>query len=759
MAREYLRENHRLNLELRRYNVGLISIAAIVGAIVIGSSSFGGGISPEMMFLVYGLVPAAIALIFGQTISYHHWLETERAAESKRRNGMPVLGVPPQRNAFEVAKKEAMAAGKLMMDRYLVGFEVDSGAPIWVNDEDMCSHGCVFAKTGVGKTLWLESLMFQQMARGRASGFTFIDAKRDPGVLADIIMMALMTGRIEDLIVVDPFDPVCSYNFVFTTQRADVKARKMLRCGLPPTSDASTTKHYDRLAADAVYRIVRAMESFGLAWSVRDVAVALSAFNLAYPRMRELLHEQGSKQAMVELGHLASSYRTAKGGLDAARLTDNLRGIASELHSISNSEAGEMFCAPRADLNLTDAIRRGKMIYYMLPRLEEAESAARMVKVFREDLEVSIGEITSSRNSRLEDPHLVIIDEGASTFGPTWANLFELARKGRFALLFGAQSVGGLMDETMGLSEQFYERVIANVNLKVIMRIGDNRTAEDMTEWIGTIKTMKKSLATGMSSSLNARELTKHIELNKRAADGFRDAVTVSEDEEDLVSAEELKHEMSAEKGLAWFDKGDGKLRKGRAFWFDGDVPATWEGREFLTRYESVEADEIGLAEWVDEHILSIERTETERGDRSMSTALERPSGPSRPGEFNGDGNEGSIDRTPPPEAETGPFRLNLMRGFRGRPISRTVLDAPTKPSPAMNSAPEATQAAPEAIAANRPPAPNPTTIGAVAAESTPVNKTHTARKPPPKNGGTPRQPQRSGLNFKSDSNNSTTKK
>ena len=37
-------------------------------------------------------------------------------------------------------------------------------------------------------------MMFQQMNRGRASGFTFIDAKRDPGTLADIIMMALITG-------------------------------------------------------------------------------------------------------------------------------------------------------------------------------------------------------------------------------------------------------------------------------------------------------------------------------------------------------------------------------------------------------------------------------------------------------------------------------------------------------------------------------------------------------------------------------------
>ena len=757
MAREYTRENSVAEFETRRRNLATIARAMLIASFITVAALVPHTLPPFGYLVLFGIVPS-IALFYALlAISRYNWLENERQKESKRRGDKPVLGMAPQRQAFAEALEETRSKGKLMLDRYLVGFELDSGAPIWVSDDELCSHGCVFAKTGVGKTLWLESLMFQQMARGRASGFTFIDAKRDPGVLADIIMMALITGRIEDLVVVDPFDPVCSYNFVFTTQRADVKARKVLRCGLPPTSDASTTKHYDRLAADAVYRVVRAMESFGLAWSVRDIAVALSAFNFAYPRLRELLHEQGAKQAMVELGHLASSYRTAKGSLDSARLTDNLRGIASELHSISNSEAGEMFCTPRADLSLTDSIRRGKLIYYMLPRLEEAESAARMVKVFREDLEVSIGEITSSRFHRLEDPHMVIIDEGASTFGPTWANLFELARKGRFALLFGAQSVGGLMDETMGLSEQFYERVIANVNLKVIMRLGDNRTAEDMCEWIGKVSTTKKALATAFSTSLNARELTKHIEFNKRTADGFRDGVTVSEDEEDLVSMEELKHEMSAEKGLAWFDKGDGRLRKGRAFWFDAELPSTWEGREYLTRYESVEADEIGLAEWVDEHILSIERAETEKG---LETGNYEPSSGGSGGYSQNDSSNsggGSSSSSSPSNAprdssgssgdggEEGPYRFNLMKGFRGRPMSRTVVSGPASPAAEVEP-PKAAEVAPE------PEKPKPTfSLSKPAPSATPAKADQAPpQTPAPTAEPAPAKPQqsRSSLNF-----------
>ncbi len=669
MARQYEKIDLSNALVSKRQNIVNVCKGSIAAMFVLMLFPVATNLSILGLMILSGIIPAIMLFILTTTISRHRYIDLERKKESEARNGAPVLGLPPDRSAFADGVQTAKDRGKLMIDKYLVGFELDSGKPIWVTDDELCSHACVFAKTGVGKTLWVEGLMFQQMARGRASGLTFIDAKRDPGTLADIILMALITGRIEDLIVVDPFNPVCSYNFVFTTQREDVKARKILRCGLPPTSDASTTKHYDRLAADAVYRVVKAMESFGLAWSVKDIAVALSAFTIAYPRMRALLHERGEREAMVELGHLANSYRTVKGSLDSARLTDNLRGIASELHSIANSEAGEMFCAPRADLSLTDAIRRGKIIYYMLPRLEEAESAARMVKVFREDLEVSIGEITSSRGYRLEDPHMVIIDEGASTFGPTWANLFELARKGRFALIFGAQSIGGLMDTTMGLSQQFYERVIANVNLKVIMRLGDNKTAKDMAEWFGKITTQKKSISTGISEGISGREFTKNLEVNRRSSDSIKDGITLTDNEEDLVSPEELKHEMSAEKGLAWFDTGDGILRKGRSIWFDNNIPSSWEGREYLVNYEAIEADEIGLAEWVDEHILAVERSETE-SKRSPEFADDFSAWRDDKGENGTNGNGTTQNKPTTPTStttdEAGAFRFDASRGFKG---------------------------------------------------------------------------------------------
>jgi TraM recognition site of TraD and TraG len=683
MAREYKRSTIE---EIRQgeRNKALIQTAlATAGTMGLAATPLA-NLLPSPLLVSLGILPGIAYAKSAQTLFSHYLIDKERRSEEAYRGGKKVLGVPPQRDCIAKALKQAQSKGKKIIDKYLVGFEVETGNPLWVSDEDMCSHGCVFAKTGVGKTLWLESLIFQQMLRGRASGCTFIDAKRDSGTLAHIIFMALLTGRIEDLIVIDPLEPIHSYNFVLTHQRPDVKARKVLRAGLPPLSDQSTAKHYDRLAADSIFRLVRAVESLGRSWSIKDMAVALSAFNVAYPHLRNLLDESGQKQALVELGHLASSYRSPKGALDINKITENLRGIASELHSIAAGDAGSVFCTKHTDLNLTDAILRGKIIYFMLPRLEEAEGASRMVKVFREDLEVSIGEITSSRQHNLEDPHLVIIDEGSSTFGPTWANLFELARKGRFSLLFGAQSAGGLADQALGLSEAFYERVMANVNLKVMMRVGDNRTAQDLAEWMGTVRTTKKSIGSGLTVGRNS-SLISGLDIQARRMRGQSKTVSISEDEEDLVSAEELKHEMSAEKGLAWFDLGTGEIVKGRSFWFSPELPETWEGREFLTKLERRENDDLGLATWVDRQVLSMEQeaqvkesTRDQTRDKTHSPFAKSSSSNEYPTanvttvsavpRSNSDGGAtGSPKVFTPPVEDSGPFKLNPTKRGRGR--------------------------------------------------------------------------------------------
>ena len=79
-----------------------------------------------------------------------------------------------------------------------------------------------------------------------------------------------------------------------------------------------------------------------------------------------------------------------------------------------------------------------------------------------------------------------------------------------------------------------------------------------------------------------------------------------------LVSPEELKHEMSSEKGLAWFDMGDGRIVKGRSLWVEAKTPSRWDGREHLMRFPIDKREAINLASYVNGEILKAEQSEVE---------------------------------------------------------------------------------------------------------------------------------------------------
>jgi hypothetical protein len=152
------------------------------------------------------------------------------------------------------------------------------------------------------------------------------------------------------------------------------------------------------------------------------------------------------------------------------------------------------------------------------------------------------------------------------------------------------------------------------------------------------------------------------------------------------VSAEELKHEMSAEKGLAWFDLGNGRIVKGRSFWFNASIPETWEGREFIVRPERFEVDEIGLADWVDEQILSQEQDETSSkfAPKAKAAAPEPLSAPSHR----------RRDDPELPSEPPGAFKLSLNAKGMGRPRGAVtaVTKSPVSPpaDPPQSKAPQA---------------------------------------------------------------------
>jgi hypothetical protein len=169
------------------------------------------------------------------------------------------------------------------------------------------------------------------------------------------------------------------------------------------------------------------------------------------------------------------------------------------------------------------------------------------------------------------------------------------------------------------------------------------------------------------------------LDINARRSGGESQSISYSEDEKDLVSAEELKHEMSAEKGLAWFDLGNGRIVKGRSFWFNAEIPETWEGREFIVQPERVEGDEIGLADWVDEQILA-----QEEGETSERFAPKRkdpqPAPLSKQAGVASSKTDAKHQATAGPKEPAGTFKVNVDKpAGRSRGVVTTLAKAPQR--------------------------------------------------------------------------------
>jgi hypothetical protein len=216
------------------------------------------------------------------------------------------------------------------------------------------------------------------------------------------------------------------------------------------------------------------------------------------------------------------------------------------------------------------------------------------------------------------------------------------------------------------------------------------------------------------------------LDFQARRTGGESQTISYSEDEEDLVSAEELKHEMSAEKGLAWFDLGNGKIVKGRSFWFNASIPDTWEGREFIVHPERFEMDEIGLADWVDERILSQEQDETSAKFATKPRPDAPQTGDRKPNEGSAKSNSSGpsgANSAAGAESVPGSFKLNMMprSGARPRGSVTAITRPPTQTAP--------TEAPPDEPEQKNPPKP-PTEKSEPKAATT---KQDAASKPPGK--------------------------
>ena len=131
---------------------------------------------------------------------------------------LPEQNAIPNSQVERQLTKQVDGPAKLATEGVLLGTNEFRGnkKPIYLDDDNRRRHMYVIGQTGMGKSVFLENIAFQDMCDGR--GFAFIDPHGDA---VEALLQRVPEERIDDVIYFDPADiehPVGMNMFEYTSE-------------------------------------------------------------------------------------------------------------------------------------------------------------------------------------------------------------------------------------------------------------------------------------------------------------------------------------------------------------------------------------------------------------------------------------------------------------------------------------------------------------------------------------------------------------
>jgi hypothetical protein len=455
----------------------------------------------------------------------------------------------------------------------LFGYSTDDGSPLIISDDDLCRHGIIVGQTGMGKSVFGKTLMFQQIQRG--GGLLFIDGKLDEDNIQDIYEYAVLCGRGDDFLVVNPGRPEMSntYNPILYGDPDEVAARIISL--IPSTSTSAGADYYKSSSALALVCFISAMQEStqeqvdewikeckgkglppgyidhtrvtGVAYNFLDLALLTmnegvlndllqrtmrSAPNSLTRKNLSIFLEQYAKEGNIFGGNNAP---VGSLQIDLKRLKEMLGGIGNRMHQFGSGNFGPVLNSYAPEVKMYDAVKDSKIVYVALPTMGKDVAAQNLGKIVIADLRTAISWLQMEKESRPKIPFLAFLDEMSSYSTETLAVMFEQARSARVALFPAIQTDSGLSN----ISEDFKERIMANTETKIFFKLSSQDTAITASDAIGMTKRVASSETSSQGTSASAQAT--NIGPNKNLSDSASTASGEREQEEPLVHPDQIK--------------------------------------------------------------------------------------------------------------------------------------------------------------------------------------------------------------------------
>ncbi len=404
---------------------------------------------------------------------------------------------------------------------------------LYLTDEGALRHESVTGRSGSGKSNYLLHRLAQQLKRG--GGAFILDSKNDFEFRDKLVSLCHTYGRQADFRVVN-IDNASESHTYSPLLRGDAVAVASRFTDTVDVGNNPTAEHFRSQSNLGLTAVLTAIKSTGLAYNAKDLFILLTNPEAMDWFLRRLPPNEARQSFEIWL----ESYRVydpvhKRMRINTQALRQQVGGVVSRLFIYSVGEMGKVLNSYNPEVDLLQAIDNYQIVYFMIPSLDKSEAAIAFAKLFLSDLRSTLAQLYRRPSWKLPlVPHQVWMDEFGAYANKLVAQLFEMARGARVALIPMFQTYANLKN----VSDDLADQVIGNTEIQTFLQLGDVNTCEWAARVTGEVLRQFRMESRGQSRSSGNVNL--NLELFHNTGQSNSESVTTREQYDYRVRPDEF---------------------------------------------------------------------------------------------------------------------------------------------------------------------------------------------------------------------------
>ena len=355
---------------------------------------------------------------------------------------------------FEKIERKSLGVKRTTLADNAIGYSVTAKRNLIGEELDKSKHTAIIGASGSGKTVLLDTLIYEDMKEGKP--VVYLDPKGDRGTLLTFIHLCKLTGR--DF-------------YIFSEHWQGEGA-----CSLNPVKEGTSTNIADRFF-------------HAFTWSEEHYAqICHDALEFAVARLKENSISVTLDSIYDELLNISDPKQKKD---DVFFKRDDIGGILTRLNKIRRSDFGKLLNDPNG-LSFSEIRNSKKCVYIGLSVLGYAEIARSIGKVILGDISYCAYDIYKhiSPDSNSLTSLGIYIDELSAVITDEFIEILNKCRGAKMELTFAFQSPSDIAKHDPELCIQ----VLENASNWFIFKQRLESGAKIFSEAIGTMESKKQTV-------------------------------------------------------------------------------------------------------------------------------------------------------------------------------------------------------------------------------------------------------------------------